>query len=120
MGQRKDFGMPFCQGKIPILSLQTPSDLRESLVATITTLENADELELEVTDLREGADGVVAFVRAWGVDREECLLDVMNQVRQAGHRGACCGAARAMAFVQFRSGYKLGNGDLWGTQLLAP
>lgn len=50
MGQRKDFGMPFCQGKIPILSLQTPSDLRESLVATITTLENAD--------------GELAFLRA--------------------------------------------------------
>jgi hypothetical protein len=44
----------------------------------------------------------------------------MNQVRQAGRRGACCGATGALAFVQFRSRYELGNGDLWGTQSLAP
>jgi hypothetical protein len=42
MGQRKDFGMSFCQGGIPIFSLQTPSDLQESLTATNTALEAVD------------------------------------------------------------------------------
>jgi hypothetical protein len=43
MGQRTDFGLPFCQGEILIPSLQTSSDLRESLVATHMALEVADD-----------------------------------------------------------------------------
>jgi hypothetical protein len=62
--------------------------------------------------LREGADEVVAFVRAQGINREECLLDVANWVHQAVHRGTRHGAAGALAFVQFWSGYELGTGDL--------
>lgn len=55
---------------------------------------------------------MVAFVRAQGINREECLLDVANWVHQAVHRGTRHGAAGALAFVQFRSGYELGTGDL--------
>lgn len=57
--------------------------------------------------LHEGVQ-VVAFVRAQGADRGECLLDVTNRVRLAIRRGA----AGAMAFVQFWSGYKLDTSDL--------
>lgn len=39
------------------------------------------ELELEVAGLCEGADGVVAFVRARGFDREETFL--MSRTRNA-------------------------------------
>jgi hypothetical protein len=49
MGQRKDFGMSICQGRIPTLSSQTASDLRGCLAATHVTLEVADG---EVADLR--------------------------------------------------------------------
>jgi hypothetical protein len=50
MGQRKDFGMSFCQGGIQILSSQTPSYLRESLADTNATLKAADN---EVAGLRD-------------------------------------------------------------------
>lgn len=49
MGQRKDFGMSFCQGGVPILSTQTPSNLQESLATTHTSLEATDD---EVASLR--------------------------------------------------------------------
>lgn len=59
MGQRKDFGMPFCQGEILILSSQTPSDLRGSVVATNATL--------------KAADGEVAFLRARLAEVDRCV-----------------------------------------------
>lgn len=65
------------------------------------------ELESEVPSLREGADGIIELVRAQGVSRVERLLNVPKRVRQSVHRGACCGAVSALAFVQFRSGYEL-------------
>lgn len=65
------------------------------------------ELELEVPGLYEGADKVVALVRAQGIDQEEHLLDVLNRVCQVVHRDARYGVAGALAFVQFRSGYEL-------------
>ena len=57
--------------------------------------------------LREGADGVIELVQAQGVSRVERLLNVSKRVRQFVHRGACCGAVGALAFVQFRPGYEL-------------
>lgn len=71
-------------------------------------------MELELTGLREGADRVVAFVRAQGADQEERLLDVVYRIRQAMRRGAHRGAVGALAFVQYRLGYELGTGDLPG------
>jgi hypothetical protein len=69
------------------------------------------KLELEVTSLREGVDKVVAFVHARGADQGECLLNVANRV----HLAVCHGAVGALAFVQFRSGYKLGLTIYWRT-----
>ncbi|ONM20246.1 hypothetical protein ZEAMMB73_Zm00001d005097 [Zea mays] len=89
MGQRKEFGMSFCQGRITILLSQSPLDIWESLAATYIALEAADdegvglcdrllqadhrvmELESKVVGLHEGVDEVVAFVRAQGADRGE-------------------------------------------------
>jgi hypothetical protein len=51
MGQREDFGMSFCQDRLLILSLQTSSDLRESLAATHMALEVVDA---ELASLRAG------------------------------------------------------------------
>jgi hypothetical protein len=51
---------PFHQGELPILPMQTPSDLRESLVAAHATLKVADN---EVGSLRaclEEADHRIA------------------------------------------------------------
>lgn len=69
------------------------------------------ELELEVTSLHEGVDEVVAFVRARGADRGECLLNVTNRV----HLVVCHGVVGALAFVQFRLGYKLSLAIYWRT-----
>lgn len=54
--------------------------------------------------LREGADAVVAFVQGQGSDSGERLLDVANRVCLVVRRGAYCGVAGALAFVQFWSG----------------
>lgn len=53
----------------------------------------------KVVGLHEGVHEVVSFVRARGVDRGECLLNVAGQVCLAVRRGAYCGAAWALAFV---------------------
>lgn len=66
------------------------------------------ELELEVADLRECVDVVVAFVRAQDINRGERLLGVANRVQLA----VCRGATGALAFVQFRSSYELDTDDL--------
>jgi hypothetical protein len=44
------------------------------------------ELELEVADLRECVDVVVAIVRAQDINRGECLIGVANRVQLAGGR----------------------------------
>lgn len=62
------------------------------------------KLELEVSGLHEGANRVIALVRAQGIDREEHVLDVLNRVPQHVHRGACHGAGSALALIQFWSG----------------
>jgi hypothetical protein len=64
-------------------------------------------LELEVSNLHEGVDGVMVLVRAQVVSQEEHLLDVPNQFHQAMDLGACRGATCALAFVQIRLGYEL-------------
>lgn len=51
-------------------------------------LMSSPELESKVVGLHEGVHEVVAFVRAQGADRGECLLDVTNRVRLAIRRGA--------------------------------
>jgi hypothetical protein len=66
------------------------------------------ELELEVADLRECVDVVVAFVRAQDINRGECPLGVANRVQLAVRHGA----TGALAFVQFRSSYELDTDDL--------
>lgn len=70
------------------------------------------ELELEVSNLHVGVDKVVAFIRAQGTDRGECLLDVVNWVQLVVCHVTRRGGAGALAFVQFRSGYEFGIGDL--------
>lgn len=64
------------------------------------------DLDSEVPGLHEGADGVIELVWAQGANQEERVLDVLNQVRQAIHHGACRGSAGALAFVRFL-GYEL-------------
>lgn len=49
--------------------------------------------------LCEGADRVVSLIRDQGIDREECLLDVANQVCQAVCHGARRSASKGLAFV---------------------
>lgn len=70
------------------------------------------ELELEVSNLHVGVVKVVAFIRTQGTDRGERLLDVVNWLQLVVCHVARRGAVGALAFVQFRSGYELGIGDL--------
>jgi hypothetical protein len=62
MGQRKDFGMSFCQGGILILLSQSPSDPRYSLATTNTALEAADK---EVVGLHDRLEQANNYVTSW-------------------------------------------------------
>lgn len=51
----------------------------------------------------------MGLVQAHGANREECLYNVSEQVRDVVHHGVHSGATAALAIAQFRSGHELRN-----------